>query len=137
MHHSARRPGAWFLIAAACAMAAVSGIGAQGNAVETARNYIERNRPSLGLTGSDTAEMVVSSTVRDDHSGVTHVYFQQRYRSIGVFNAILNVSVTASGTVVAVGNRFVPNLAAAAGGQQPGRAHPRGILGTAAANQPR
>jgi hypothetical protein len=53
------------------------GIGAQGDAVDTARRYVERNRQQVGLTASDTRDMVVSNVVRDSHNGVTHVYFQQ------------------------------------------------------------
>lgn len=110
---------------AACALLATGiGIGAQGNAVETARSYIERNRQGLGLTGSDTKEMAVSNVVRDAHNGVTHVYFQQQYRGIDVFNAILNISVLPDGRVLSAGNRFVSNIASAAGGQQPRKAAP-------------
>lgn len=119
----------------ACTLAAGIGIGAQGGAIETAQRFIEQNRQALGLTGSDTRDIVVTSALRDSHNGLTHVYFQQRYRGIEVFNAVLNISVKADGTVLTAGNRFVPNLAAAAGGQQPTRSaveaagHAAGHLG--------
>lgn len=116
---SKTRTRTWIGLLVGCTLAASMGTGAQGGAVETARLYIERNRQALGLSASDTGDMVVNNAVRDDHSGVTHVYFQQRYRGIDVFNAILNASVMPNGTVLAVGNRFVSNIAAAARGQQP------------------
>jgi hypothetical protein len=47
---------------------------------------------------------------------------QQRYRGIEVWNSILNVAVSSDGTATFTGSRFVTNIAAAAGGQQPKRA---------------
>lgn len=114
-------PGFIWLVAASALVGSI-GIGAQGDAVDAARNYVNQNRQSMGLSGSDVGDIVVSSSVKDDHNGLTHVYFQQHYRGIGVFNGILNVSVMSDGTVLASGNRFVANIAAAAGGQQPRKA---------------
>ena len=123
-----------------CAVAAGIGIGldaqSQGGAVDTARRYVERNKQALRLTGSDTNDMVVSSAVRDDHNGVTHVYFEQRYRGIPVYNGILNVSVLANGSVLTAGSRFVSNIASAAGGQQPEEGGRRGRPACRRARQP-
>ena len=44
---------------AACALTGGIGIGAQGSAIDIAGRYIEQNRQALGLTDSDTGEMVV------------------------------------------------------------------------------
>ncbi|MGH9349346.1 MAG: M36 family metallopeptidase [Vicinamibacterales bacterium] len=95
---------------------------AQGGAGEEALRYLERHRQTLGLTGSDIRDVVVGSTVVSAHTGVTHVYLQQRYRGIDVWNGILNVTVRADGSAMITGNRFVANIAAAAGGQQPRKA---------------
>src|SRR5262245_44644485 len=65
--------------------------------------------------------MAISSTVASAHNGVTHVYLQQRYRGIDVWDAILTVSIGADGRVISSGSRFVSNIASAAGGQQPKR----------------
>jgi hypothetical protein len=92
------------------------------SAADAAREYVTRNRQQFGLTGSDTGDMTISSTVFSAHNGVTHVYLQQRYRGIEVWNAILNVSVRSDGSVLASGSRFVSNIASAVGGQQPRRA---------------
>jgi hypothetical protein len=64
----------------------------------------------------------VSSTVASSHNGVTHVYLQQRYRGIEVWNGILNVALGADGAASSTGHRFVTNIASSAGGQQPRRA---------------
>lgn len=88
-------------------------------AVDVARDYVQKNFKALGLTGSDVNDIAVSSSVLSRHTGVTHVYFQQRHRGIGVYNGILAVHVTADGKVLGAANRFVANLSSAAGGQNP------------------
>ena len=90
-----------------------------GSAAEVAAEYVQRNRQAFGLAASDVDEVVVSSEVTSRHTGVTHVYLQQRYRGVDVYAGILNVNVRADGSVLSAGNRFVSNIAAAAGGQSP------------------
>lgn len=91
------------------------------NAVDVASDYVQKNFRQLGLTGSDVHDMVVTSVVPSRHTGVTHVYFQQTHRGIGVYNGILNVNVGADGQVLGAGSRFVSGLASAAAGQNPKR----------------
>jgi len=93
--------------------AAAAGDGA----VDAALRYLQQNKQELGLAGSDIADVVVSSTVLSSHTGVTHVYLQQRYRGIEVWNGILTVNVAADGRVISGGSRFFSNIAPAAGGQ--------------------
>jgi len=94
-----------------------SSASAAPSAVETARAYVQHHKQELGLTGSDINDYAVSSEVTDRHTGVTHVYLQQLHKSIEVHGAILNVNVAPDGSVLSAGNRFVSNIAAAAGGQ--------------------
>ena len=86
-------------------------------ATDVARDYVRQNLRQLGLTAGDVGEIALSSVVASRHNGLTHVYFEQRYRGIPVNAAILNVNVTADGRVVGAGNRFVANVAAGAGAQ--------------------
>jgi hypothetical protein len=111
-HRSARAP--FVLALALFAGSAVSARAAEGPAAESARRYVLTHQQELGVAGS---EMAVSSEVYSRQSGVTHVYFQQRHRGIDVHTSILNVSVRADGSVLAASSRFVPGLAAAAGGR--------------------
>ena len=85
--------------------------------MDAARAYLERQSRALGLARSDVAEVVVSSEVSSRHTGVTHVYLQQRHRGLDVEGAIVNVNVAADGRVIGAGNRFVSGIASAAGGQ--------------------
>ncbi|HET9286378.1 MAG TPA: M36 family metallopeptidase [Gaiella sp.] len=96
--------------------------GAQSDAADIAANYVEDNKQELGLTGADVNDMRVTNQVVDSGTGTTHVYFQQVHKGIGVHKGLLTVNVAAAGWVVSVGNRFVSNLAAAAGGQSTKRA---------------
>lgn len=116
-----RRPARTLALVLCLAAVASTNTPAQ-SAVDTARDYVARNRQQLGLTGSDTNDMTVGSTVVSEHNGVTHVYLQQRYRGIEVWNGILTVNIAADGTVISAASRFVSNIASAAGGQQPRRA---------------
>ena len=61
------------------------------------------HKKDLGVTGADLPEIAVSNTVVSRHTGVTHVYLQQRHRGIEVWNAIINVNVAANGTVLSAG----------------------------------
>jgi hypothetical protein len=102
-------------------------------AVDVAYQYVERNQQRLGLDRSDTAEMVVSSQVASEHNGVTHVYLQQRYRGIDVYNGILNVNVLYGKEVLSAGNRFVRGVQTAAG-EQSARQTPLQAIRAAAAH---
>jgi extracellular elastinolytic metalloproteinase len=101
---------------AVTSVAAATPVLAQ-DAAATALAYIQSNKQALGLTGSDVGDVVVSSVVRSDHNGVTHVYLQQRHRGIEVWTAIVNVAVGANGAVIGAQSRFVANIASQTGGQ--------------------
>jgi hypothetical protein len=112
------------LAGALCALAAVvlsTGLAMAAspaeNAAGTAAAWVQGHRNDYGLTGPDVSEMAVSSQVPSRHNGVTHVYFQQRYRGIDVHTGILNVNVGPDGRVLGSGSRFVPRIASAAAGQ--------------------
>lgn len=87
------------------------------DATSEAVSYVKKNKQAFGLTGADITEMPVSDLVTSRHNGVTHVYLQQHYRGIEVWNAIINVNVSEDGSVISAGSTFVPHIAAAAGGQ--------------------
>ena len=114
-------PSRWLFVFAGLTLMGFSLLYAQDSAGEQALRHLRQNRSDVGLTGSDVGDVVISSTVVSQHNGVTHVYLQQRYRGIDVWEGILNVAVRSDGTAMFTGSRFVANIAAAAGGQQPRR----------------
>lgn len=93
----------------------------QAQPEDVAIEYVGTHRQQFGLTGADVRDVVVSSVVRSEASGTTHVYLQQQHRGIPVWGGIFTVNVLADGTVVHAGGRFVANIAAATAGQQPRR----------------
>ncbi|MGH3109805.1 MAG: M36 family metallopeptidase, partial [Gaiellaceae bacterium] len=100
------------------AVASTAASGASADASDIATEYVKDNAQALGLTGADVKDMRVTNEVLSSHSGTTHVYLQQVHKGIAVHNGLLTVNVAEGSWVVSTGNRFVPNLAAAAAGQQ-------------------
>ncbi len=84
---------------------------AQGQATNLAIQYVEDNAAALGLTTDDVSDMAVSDAYTSQHNGVTHVYLQQQYQRVGVYNALINANVTQDNRVLVSGNTYVPNLA--------------------------
>jgi extracellular elastinolytic metalloproteinase len=125
------RPIRTLVVLLVASLAASPGEAAGRKAADVARDYVQRQARALGLVGSDVAEVVVSSAVPSRHNGVTHVYLQQRYRGIDVHNGIASVNVRADGKVLSAGNRFVANIAAAAGSQRVRKAAPEAVTAAA------
>jgi hypothetical protein len=105
-----------------CLVTATAWSARRESPADWARAYVTRHLERFGLTRSDVRDMAVSSEVRSAHTGVTHVYLQQRYRGIDVHGAILNVNVAPDGTVVSADSRFFRGITAAAGDQRPRKA---------------
>jgi hypothetical protein len=79
--------------------------------VEIALAYARDNATAFGLTAADVSDVMVTSEVRSEHNGVTHVYLRQRFSGIEVHGAEMNVNVAKDGRVFGAGNSFVANLA--------------------------
>jgi subtilisin-like proprotein convertase family protein len=79
--------------------------------VEIALAHLQANAPDLGLSASDLADLRVTDNIVLKSSGARVVHFQQTVNGIGVFNGVLNVTVSAEGAVIFVGNRGVADLA--------------------------
>ncbi|MDZ7791139.1 MAG: M36 family metallopeptidase [Xanthomonadales bacterium] len=79
-------------------------------AIDIARRHVETHLDMLGLVPGDIAGLTVSDVYTSRHNGVTHVYFQQRYKNIDVFNGLINVNVMPDGKVLHSGNRAMGQL---------------------------
>lgn len=86
---------------------------------EAARAILARQAEQLGLAPNDIAAARLSHMTTSRHNGLSHLYFQQMHEGAPVYNAVLNVSLSEEGEVVALGNRFVPRLAEVAGPMAP------------------
>jgi hypothetical protein len=79
---------------------------------DLARAYVGKNAADLGVTSADVTDLVVTSSYRSSHSGVTHVNLNQLHRDLEVFGGHVTVSIADNGTVVFAGG----SLAALRGG---------------------
>jgi extracellular elastinolytic metalloproteinase len=78
-----------------------------------ALKYLRDNKESLGLNNSDIAGVVVTDEYISAHNGVTHLYLRQRYHGFEVHGANININIAADGSIINLGNQFVPDIASA------------------------
>lgn len=78
---------------------------------EKIKSYLQTNAKTYHLSANDLKEMSISSAYRSPTTGWYHVYYNQVYQSIEVFNGMLNVTY-ANNDVAHVGNTFVEDLPA-------------------------
>ncbi len=84
-----------------------------GDPLDIALRYLNQIKESLGLSGEDLADLIVSDRYVSRHNGVTHLYLRQRFAGIEVFNANININIARDGSIINLGSSFVPNLRAA------------------------
>jgi fungalysin/thermolysin propeptide len=65
--------------------------------------YLKAHEQELGLTASDLSGLAVTDQYTDSGTGTTHIYFQQRYKGIGVYTGITGVNIARDGSVINVG----------------------------------
>ena len=104
-----------------------------GKPLAIARAYLKAHTRELGLRASDLSDLAVTDRYTDSTTGTTHIYFQQRYKGIGVYNGITGVHVARDGSVINVANRFVANLSSAVNAHAPARAAKQGVKDAARA----
>ncbi len=89
----------------------ISLLAQQQSPLDLALRHIEQSLDEWGLVSNDIVDIVVSDQYVSKHTGVTHLYFIQRYANVPVHNAINGVHITLDGKVAFSTNRFVDNLA--------------------------
>jgi hypothetical protein len=70
---------------------------------------LNQHKNELGLNPDDLAEYAVSNAYNTEHLHITHVYLQQKYQDINVFNGILNLNLK-DDLLVSFGNRWIADL---------------------------
>ena len=95
-----------------------TGLSAQ-TALPDIPSILERNKKELAISPQDLSEYAVSSAYTTEHINITHVYLEQRYLDIPVFNGILNLNLSGD-KLVSFGNRWIPELYARAPSNIPG-----------------
>ncbi|MEP6794975.1 MAG: M36 family metallopeptidase, partial [Saprospiraceae bacterium] len=70
---------------------------------------LDQHKNDFGLSPADLAEFSISSSYTTEHLNITHVYLEQRYQDISVFNGILNLNLMGD-RLVSFGNRWINDL---------------------------
>ncbi len=78
--------------------------------IATAKAYLTQNAVKQRLSNADINDMSVSSAYLSPTTGWYHIYFNQNYQSVEVYNGLLNLTLQ-NGEVKYVANTFVPFLA--------------------------
>jgi extracellular elastinolytic metalloproteinase len=92
---------------------------ASGTPMTLAMNFVRNNIAALGLEAADLQGYAVTDVVYSKPTGATHIYLQQRYRSIPVYNAQMHVNVNRDGRIISVNNSFLPGIARAVSSLSP------------------
>jgi extracellular elastinolytic metalloproteinase len=91
----------------------------RGDAKQLAQQFVRNNVTALGLKPEDLDGYVISDVVYSKVTGATHIYLQQQYRGIPVYNAQLHINVNRDGRIISVNNSFMPDIAQAVGSLVP------------------
>ncbi len=81
---------------------------------QIARDHLLANASLYGVSRDDLTGLRVITNYADSMTGARYVKFVQTHQGIAVHNAVVNVTILPSGTVLYVGNRAVPALQKAA-----------------------
>ena len=98
-----------------------------GEPMAIAMDFVRRNLAALGLEASDLEGYTVSNVVYSKVTGATHIYLQQRYQGIPVYNAQLQINVNRDGRIISVNNSFMAGLQRAAGSLKPVKQLPAAV----------
>ena len=81
---------------------------------QTALRFLQENPAAFGLSAADVSDIRVTDEYLTKHNGITHVWVQQQYAGIPVFNGLFGLHVKPDGKVAYLAHRFVPDIAARA-----------------------
>jgi len=85
--------------------------GQHEKAISSAKQFLKENVANWQLTEADIADIAIENIFTSKHNGVTHIYFNQQYQGIKIFNALSTVNVLPNGEVLHATNRFIPKIA--------------------------
>lgn len=94
-------------------------VNAQEPLRQEALDYVQDNYREMGLVASDLQYTEVRNAYITKKTGVSHIYINQQFNGINVYNAIMGVHVDKDGEVLHSNHRFVSNLATLVPGGTP------------------
>jgi len=81
----------------------------ESNYASVIQNYLNQNKEKYGLTVSDISDLSVNNEVFSKSTKITHVYVNQRYQGISVFNAVSSVAIKGN-AVFYYANGFIGSI---------------------------
>lgn len=85
--------------------------GQHEKAINSANQFLQEKITDWQLTEADIADIAIENIFTSKHNGVTHIYFNQQYQGIKIFNALSTVNVLPNGEILHASNRFLPKIA--------------------------
>ncbi len=82
-------------------------------------DYLNTHSSEFGLSSEDISDFIISDAYETQHNEVKHIYVQQRYHGIPIYNAITSFYVDRNKKISMTGNRFIPLLKDKIVGDQP------------------
>src|SRR5690606_14798858 len=73
-------------------------------------SYLTKEKSKHGLTDADIQDLYVKNEVYSKSTGITHLYVQQRYQGVFVYNAVSSIAIK-DNRVFYYENNFIRNLA--------------------------
>jgi hypothetical protein len=78
--------------------------------VEIALDFLETNLALFRLSDQEIAELAVAKNYRTQHTGVTHLMFQQFYGGLPVYQGEIKVNVDRRGQILSVNGNYYPRI---------------------------
>lgn len=82
-----------------------------GEPLTIALDFFQAHQNELGLTAADTEEMAIDKHYTSQHTGTTHIYWQQKWQQLDVVGASTSIQIAADGSVVNLYTNFMGDLA--------------------------
>ena len=79
--------------------------------LDIALQYIQQNGLQNGFTVADLSQYRLTDQYQTADTQTTHIYLLQQHAGLDVLETNLNINIANDGTVINLGNRFIPNLA--------------------------
>jgi extracellular elastinolytic metalloproteinase len=79
-----------------------------------ALEHVRAQATVLGVSPTDLADLIVTSETTSPHTGVTHVYVRQRFRTIEIVGADITVTIGRNGSITHQAGSLVPRVATVA-----------------------
>ncbi len=105
------------LLAVVCVIFSALPSAAQKNDAEL-KQLLVKYAAQLYISPKDAHAAVISSSHKDEQTGITYVYFQQRHQDLSVFNKLLSIAINDNGILYSSG-QFVENIGDKAGSSAP------------------